>query len=173
MSTVTLTGEEADNAARATTGAKDAARVAHEAQHAAAALTIATAQKHGLPVDGRHAWKRNDDGSVTLSVRGCHGCGQYLPERVERGGLVVQRDPSVVFWRGERVEMKPALASMLRLFVRFGDVPHEALDNVHCGTAVKTTWDMLGRLRKALAAVTDEVKIKNVRGWGYRIEISE
>jgi DNA-binding response OmpR family regulator len=106
-------------------------------------------------------------------VKVCHGCGQTLPERVERGGLVVQRNPSAVFWKGEQVEMKPALASMLRLFVRFGHVSHEALDTVHCGTAVKTKWDMLGRLRKALAAVTDEVKIKNVWGWGYRIEISE
>jgi hypothetical protein len=68
MNHVTLTGEEAANAARIITVAKDTARAAHEAQHAAAALTIATAQKHGLAVEGRHAWKRNDDGSVTLSA---------------------------------------------------------------------------------------------------------
>jgi endonuclease/exonuclease/phosphatase (EEP) superfamily protein YafD len=70
MSQVILTGEGAANAARIITAAKDAARVAHEAQHAAAALTVATAQKHGLAVEGRHAWKRNDDGSVTLSTVG-------------------------------------------------------------------------------------------------------
>lgn len=70
MNNVTLTGEEAANAARIIAVAKNAARAAHEAQHAAAVLTVATAKAHGLSVEGRHAWKRNDDGSVTLSVVG-------------------------------------------------------------------------------------------------------
>lgn len=102
----------------------------------------------------------------------CEGCGRSIADQVQRGPLTVQRNPSAAYWRGLMIpRLTETEISMLRMLVRDGETANEALEMCHGGESLSMAKVMILRLRRKLAAVTDEVVIHNRYGWGYWIEI--
>ncbi|WP_156361282.1 hypothetical protein [Sphingomonas sp. Leaf257] len=102
----------------------------------------------------------------------CPHCGADQPDRVERFGLIVQRDPGAVYWKGIRYHRPPGEVETLYHLVRRGRVSHLTLAMLTVGEDAETDVAKVRicRLRRWLRSLGGEVTISTERGWGYVLE---
>ncbi|MEK9209702.1 hypothetical protein [Sphingomonas sp. 2378] len=93
---------------------------------------------------------------------------------MERFGLIVQRDPAAVYWRGVRYHRPRGEVETLYHLVKRGRASHIALAMLTVSEAAETnvTKVRICRLRSWLRSLGGEVTISNERGWGYVLERS-
>lgn len=102
----------------------------------------------------------------------CAACGQPLPVRLDRLGLVVTRQPRAVYWRGLKLDLTPAQTCIMEEFVRGnGQAKHARLEMVATettsGGVLKT---QISKLRHRLAIQGVALRIVAIYGEGYQLE---
>jgi DNA-binding response OmpR family regulator len=105
----------------------------------------------------------------------CSGCGRPLPSQIARGPLLVREHPDQVFWAGLRVDgVTPTQARLLKLLLRIGRCSATALHLLLSEEAEANTLNVhISRLRRRLErASRGQVTIRNIRGFGYELEIA-
>ncbi|WP_430636434.1 hypothetical protein [Sphingomonas hankookensis] len=86
----------------------------------------------------------------------CPCCGAERPDRAERYGLTVDRDPAAVYWQGIRHRLTPAEAATLYLLVQRGRASDLALEML-------TT-------REGVTSGTIAVRMVSIRKWLRRMD---
>ncbi|WP_267433764.1 hypothetical protein [Sphingomonas sp. GM_Shp_1] len=105
-------------------------------------------------------------------IEPCPHCGADRPDRVERFGLAVQRDPYAVYWRGVRHHRPRGEVETLYHLVRRGRASHLSLAMLTVSEEAETNVAKVRicRLRHWLRRLGGEIEIRNERGWGYVLE---
>lgn len=104
----------------------------------------------------------------------CPLCGAEQLDRVQRFGLIVQRDPAAVYWRGIRHHRPRGEIETLYHLVARGRVSRLALAMLTVGEdALSDVAKVrIHRLRRWFRSLGAALTIRNVRGWGYVLEES-
>ncbi len=102
----------------------------------------------------------------------CPCCGAERPDRVDRFGLTVQRDPNAVFWKGIRYDLPRGHVRTLYLLVQRGQASHMALEMLTVGEDAITdvVRVRICHLRAWLRRLDNGPTIRTERGWGYVLE---
>jgi DNA-binding response OmpR family regulator len=105
----------------------------------------------------------------------CSECGQPVPLRLDRLGLVVTRQPRAVYWRGRKLDLSPAQTAIMEVFVRDnGRGTHGQLEMVATEkTSGNTLKVQISKLRHRLAANGMPAKIRAIYNEGYLLELEE
>ncbi len=105
----------------------------------------------------------------------CPCCGAEQPDRVERHGLIVQRDPDAVYWRGVRQRLTPAEIRTLYLLAQRGRSSYLALEffTSREETVANAVKVRACRLRAWLRRLDPRFDLRCERGWGYVLEFAE
>lgn len=101
----------------------------------------------------------------------CPCCGAERPDRVNRFGLTIQRDPAAVYWRGVRHHRPPAEAKTLYLLVQRGRASDFALEmlTTRDGVSSRVVASRMVAVRKWLRALDRRFFIRHEAG-GYVLE---
>ena len=99
----------------------------------------------------------------------CPACQRPIPS--VRGGLMATDEPVMIYWRGIALDIKGAKARLMAALIQRGEVSHGMIEAVAGGYGSAKVH--VCNLRRILRGCGVPVEIECVRGWGYRLAVSE
>ena len=102
----------------------------------------------------------------------CLECGQDIPRSSQWNGLHIS-ESGQVSWQGMKVQVSPTQAKMLFVLARRGEATRFSLEMTSKSDGGKVVDVQICNLRKKLRAAGIPVRIQNIHGFGYRLELIE